>query len=161
VINLNEVGPIKWQKGRHSKYKHVYYEGKAICGSPAKALPEWYPEHVLRVPRCPECLRRSIAASGTVSGDNNVYDLNAVLASFDTKPPDHDCSDTELPAEVDPATYEFEEYCDVCGARLVDGAPEGDEGCPLCLPCGGLSAEECEACTWADHCARGWDADTV
>jgi len=52
--------------------------------------------------------KADVAAPDEVGSDNNIYDLDRVLADFDTKPPDHDCSDTELPAEVDPATYEFE-----------------------------------------------------
>jgi hypothetical protein len=48
------------------------------------------------------------------------------------------------------------EFCDVCGAELIDGYPE-EGGCPFCLPCGGEYApgtEECMFCKWSDECAR-------
>jgi hypothetical protein len=46
--------------------------------------------------------------------------------------------------------------CDMCGADLSLGYPDGD-GCPVCLSCGGAFApgsEECDFCKWYNYCAK-------
>lgn len=56
--------------------------------------------------------------------------------------------DGYIPPEQDiPEDYDDELACDCC-----DG-----EGCPNCLPCGGMFApgsEECDFCKWNEECSK-------
>jgi hypothetical protein len=45
-----------WRKARYSKYKHLYDNGVARCGSPAKPHPEWHWSHTEFARHCPRCL---------------------------------------------------------------------------------------------------------
>jgi len=47
-----------WRKGRHSKYRHLYVDKSACCGSKVSPLPAWTDSnYTSRAPQCPKCLR--------------------------------------------------------------------------------------------------------
>ena len=45
-----------WRKARASKYKHLYRENKAICGSVARPYPWGSAENIMSAQKCPKCL---------------------------------------------------------------------------------------------------------